>query len=583
MERSDEYFRRHVRLLRRWAWLLVACSVLTGGGAYYFSQRIAPNYQASASLLISAAPDTAAADYSGLRAIERLAVTYAELATKDPVLEEVVRRLELGTPVEALEESIKVRPVNSTQLIRIQAWHGDPELAAGIANTLAEVFIEQNQALQASRYAATKANLEEQLALLDAQIETTDRQRQDLEQVALPDTGAAASGPVERAATGSGPADPALNNDERARLETLAAQYRQAYASLLSRYEDVRIAEAQSTSNIVVVEAAKTPRNPVSPDTKLNMLVGVLLGAMLGGTIAFGFELLNDKVRDPRQTSEQLDAPVLGLIASHDTRGNGPVAMAEPRAPVVEAFRALRTNLQFASGEGTIKTILVTSPSPGEGKSLVAANLAVVLAQGEQSVLLVDADLRRPSLHKIFGLNNRRGLSSLLFNMRQALRDNQWASQVTHTAGLKDLGVLTSGSLPTNPAELLSSNKIAAILERLRAEQDAIIVDSPPVLAVTDATVLAPRVDGVLLVIKPEATKMAEARDAVEQLRRVGANLLGVVFNDVDVRKSGYYYYKYKDYYYSGGKNGRLEYFVRAQYKGWKEGKLRARQLKVEN
>lgn len=542
MERSDEYFRRYLAIFRRWAWLMLASSLLAGASAYFFSQRVAPVYEASTSLLVSEAPAVAATDISALRAGEQLALTYAELIVKEPVLEAVLQRLNLDIPLDDFKETVQARPVSGTQLIRIRVENADPELAARIANALADAFIERNENLQASRYAATKANLEEQMAALDAQITTTGQDLQALAQPVLPDTGVAASG--------SG--DLASNKAESDRLENLLAQYRQAYASLLSRYEEVRMAEAQSTSGIVVVEPAKAPATPLRPIVLLNVAVALVFGLVLGSVAVTGLELLNDRVRDPRHASQQLGVPVLGLIASHSTGGNGPVALAEPRAPVVEAFRALRTNLQFARADeqGQLKTILVTSPSPGEGKSLVAANLAIVLAQGEQRVLLVDADLRRPSLHKIFGLNNKYGLSSLLFNMRQALKGNLWASSLAHTPRLKDLGVLTSGSLPENPAELLASNKIAALLERLRAEQDVIIIDSPPVLVVTDAAVLAPRVDGVLLVIKPEATRIAEAHEAAEQLRRVGANLLGVVFNDVDVRKSGYYYYKYRDYYY---------------------------------
>lgn len=563
MERSYEYFRRYVTIFRRWAWLLVASSLLAGASAYFFSQRVTPIYQAQTTLLVSEAPATAAADYTDLRTSERLAFTYAELMTKDPVIEAVAARLGLRTPLEDIKDAIQVRTVSDTQLLVIRAEDADPTQAARIANTLAEVFIEQNRAQQAARYAATKSNLEDQMAALDAQIKSSGADLAAFGAAGATELGAAVAGLPESPQT----------KVERTRLENLLAQYRQAYTSLLSRYEEVRMAEAQSTSNLSIVEPARAPKTPLRPDVLLNVSVALVFGLVLGGVLVAGFEVLNDRVGDPRETSEHLGLAVLGLIASHDTGADGPVAMVSPRAPVVEAFRALRTNLQFSGVDRELKTILVTSPSPGEGKSLVAANLAAVLAQGEQRALLVDADLRRPTLHKIFRLHNRHGFSSMLVQLRAFLEGKVSHKKAIQNVGAPGLGVLTSGRLPPNPAELLASSRTGALLDLLATGADVVVIDSPPVLAVTDAAVLAPRMDGVLLVIKPGVTRLAEAREAVEQLRRVGANLLGLVFNDVDVRCSGYYYYKYKDYYYSGENaervvgrgNGRLRPVHRAR------------------
>jgi non-specific protein-tyrosine kinase len=230
------------------------------------------------------------------------------------------------------------------------------------------------------------------------------------------------------------------------------------------------------------------------------------------------------------------------LIARHAPEEGSPVALAEPRSQVAEAFRSLRTNIQFASVDHPLRTLLVTSPTPAEGKSTVAANLSVVLAQGGKRVALIDADLRRPRVHKLLGVSNSLGMSELFVKDHVALNGSLQPTEAP------DLMALTSGGLPPNPAELLGSEKMAEIIRQVGMQVELVVIDSPPVIAVTDSSVLAPRVDGVLLVFKPGVTRLGAARQTVEQLQRLGANLLGVVLNDVDLRRSGYYY---KSYYHS--------------------------------
>jgi capsular exopolysaccharide synthesis family protein len=512
-------------LLRHWIWLFALTSFVSAAVAYFFTARKAPVYEASTTLLISEVTAGSADDYSTLRANERLALTYAELMTKDPVIQGVIERLALDRSAENVVNSIKVRPVPETQLILAKVQDTNPERAALIANTLAAVFVEQNQASQISRYAQIKANLEAELAEVDSQIKDT---ADALDQ--LPDAPA--------------------NKLERDRLQTFLAQYRQTYASLLLKYEEARMAEAQSTPNVQVVQAAKAPSWPVSPNVPMSTVVGGLFGLVFGVLLVLIFEVLDDSLRNPEEILKYLGLPVLGLIVSHAVEDQGPISASEPRSPVAEAFRSLRTSLQFTGRNGSIRSILLTSPSPGEGKSLVAANLAVVLAQSHNQVILVDADLRRPTIHGIFALHNRRGVSNLFYQLGER-RDGKagLASSLQNTA-VPGLKVLTSGRLPPNPAELLASEAMGELLDLVRQNADYLVIDSPPLLAVTDAAVLAPRVDGVLLVIKPGATKLAAAKDAADQLRQVCANLLGVVLNDIDLSRSSYYYHKYRSYYY---------------------------------
>lgn len=513
---ADE-LRRYALLFWQWAWLLVLSTLVFGVAAFFLSKNITPVYQAATSVLINEAPANKTTDYTSIVTSERLAQTYAQLMLKTPVLKAVIDQLGIQREPDDLEREIQVQTTNDTQLIEIKVEDTNPMIAAAIANTLVEVFIENNQALQASRYATTKTSLETQLARLDEQIKQTSDNVSNL--------------------------DPAAESTERDRLETTLAQYQQTYASLLQSYEQVRVAEAQSTSNVVQVEPAVAPVFPIRPRVLLNTVLAAFIGfaLSLGGILLI--DIFDDSLRNPEDITRQLGLPILGLIIRHETNDHMPISLLEPRSPVVEAFRSLRTSLQFASVDSPLRTLLITSPSPGEGKSTISTNLAIVLAQSGRSVTLFDADLRRPRIHKVFGLTNRTGLTNLFMD------DEIDVSKVMQAGGVEHFNVVTTGVLPPNPAELMGSEKMASIIRSAKAIADVVVIDSPPVLAVTDSVSLAPKVDGVLLIIKPGVTNMAAARQSVEQLRRVGAKILGVVLNEVDISRSKYAYYQYKGYY----------------------------------
>jgi capsular exopolysaccharide synthesis family protein len=513
---SDD-LRRYLALAWHWAWLLILATLLSAVAAYLVSKRMTPVYEATTTLLISQATNNQTTDYNSVLTSERLASTYAEMMTKRPVLEAVIQKLSLPVDVVELGKAVSVQPVNNTQLIDVKVEDTSPARAADTANALYTVFSEQNQALQSSRFASSKDSLSSQLAQMDQQIQDTN---------------------AKLAALGTTSADQA----ERDRLETALAQYRQTYASLLQSFETVRVAEAQATSNVVQVEPAVPPEKPVRPRTLVNTALAGIVGLMLAVGVVFLIEALDDTL-NPDSVARQLGLPVLGLIARHDSEDGSPVVAGQPRSPVAEAFRSLRTNIQFASVDRELHTLLITSPSPSDGKSTVVANLGAALAQSGRKVAVVEADLRRPVVHKKLGLPNLQGMSALFVQPKISLNG---ALQET---GIQNLCALTSGDIPPNPAELLGSEKMSEILRQVGTQVDIIVMDTPPVMAVTDATVLSTRVDGVLLVVKPGTTKLAAARQAVEQLQRVGANVLGVVLNEIDLGHSRYGYYRYKGYY----------------------------------
>ena len=287
---SDD-LRRYLALGWRWAWLLVLAAVLSAAAAYLVSKRMTPVYQATTTLLISQPTNSQTTDYNSILTSERLASTYAEMITQRPVLEAVIQKLHLPFDAVELGRAVSVQPVNNTQLIEIQVEDTGPARAAQTANALYAIFAEQNQALQSSRFASSKESLSAQLAQMDQQVQDTS---------------------ARIAALGDSPAA----QSERDQLETTLAQYRQTYASLLQSFEQVRVAEAQSTSNVVQVEPAVPAEKPVRPRTLVNTALAGIVGLMLAVGVVFLIEALDDSLH-PDQVTKQLGLPVLGVIASH--------------------------------------------------------------------------------------------------------------------------------------------------------------------------------------------------------------------------------------------------------------------------
>jgi capsular exopolysaccharide synthesis family protein len=220
-----------------------------------------------------------------------------------------------------------------------------------------------------------------------------------------------------------------------------------------------------------------------------------------------------------------------------DEKLNQLVTVSEPRSPISEAYRTLRTNLDFANLDQTLKTLVVTSAGVGEGKSTTLANLAVVSAEAGRKVILVDADLRRPTLHQVFGLENEQGLTTVMMD------ESSLASPPLQETGIAGLSVLTSGPLPPNPADLMGSRRMEEVIAALAEQADQVFFDTPPVVAVTDAAVLATKVDGVLLVISASKTRRDYARTAVQRLEQINARLVGTVLTNVQMGAgfTGYY------------------------------------------
>ncbi len=367
---------------------------------------------------------------------------------------------------------------------------------------------------------------------------------------------------------------PALENQLQA-LEVQRVTDEDQYRYLLAQLQQARITEAAAMPYVDVIDPA-FGASPIQPRGRINLVLGALLGLILGVGAAFFLEYLDRTVRTSSDVESLLGIPVLGVIprlrkvleeelatvGSRPTRAPMVVAL-DPVDPAAEAYRNLRMNLMFMNTqEAPIQTIAVSSPGPGEGKSTTALNFAIMLAQQGQRVLLVDADLRRPSLHRALDLLKEPGLTSLLVGeveAREAVRPNV----------LPNLDFLPSGPFPPNPSELLNSKAMQRFLGEMEQRYAYIVIDTPPVLAVTDAALLASHTDGILVVLRSGETEQRAAERTVDQLRRIGVRVFGAVLNEVATTSSDESYYLQYYHTYQPADRGRKGSGVLARMRFW--------------
>jgi polysaccharide biosynthesis transport protein len=349
-----------------------------------------------------------------------------------------------------------------------------------------------------------------------------------------------------------------LNQYERDYLELKRTHdnNQRLYELVLKRLKDTGVTALLQVSNVRILDRARPAEKPVRPNVLQNLLLAVLLGLLGGVGLVFGAEYLDTSITTQDQIEEKLGLTFLGLIPSIPKNSDGSpqdlYVSRQPKSAVAECVRSVRTNLLFMSPEKPLKTILITSSGPQEGKTTTAASLAATMAISGNRTLLVDADMRRPRVHRIFGASNARGLSSLIVG-EGALDE---AVQVTE---VPNLHILTCGPVPPNPAELLHASVFKALLSEMERKFDRVIIDSPPVGVVADAVVMATNVDGTLMVLKAGQTSRDLARRGARQLADVNARIFGAVLNDLDLenQKYGQYYYYYRYGYYYGDPKSR--------------------------
>lgn len=340
---------------------------------------------------------------------------------------------------------------------------------------------------------------------------------------------------------------------ELARLQRNRESLEKLYTLVEEKYQEAMINEQSQPGNVLIIDDARTPYSPSKPNRALIIIVGLLIGVGL----AFGYVFLKNYFDNTIKTPEDLQKKNINVLAwipriedltLKESSKFDFIVLNEPDSVTSESFRALRTRIQFSRPDkDSLKTIVITSPAPQEGKTFVTINLAGSFAQSDKKVLLVDCDLRKPRVHRVFDLNKEPGLIDYLVGEKKL-------EEITHKSEMKNLSIITSGTIPPNPAEMLDSKQMDEFLTKVRGMYDYVIIDSPPIIAVTDAEILAKKVDGAVLVVSSEITEFQMIDRANQLITHDNTTLIGTVLNNFDSKSAYGSYYKYKNYYYYAAK-----------------------------
>lgn len=559
----------------------------------------------------------------------------ARLIKSFPVMERVIRDLGLVNPnadqdelarvITSLQNKVSTQVLGETNVISIMVEDTNAKRVALIANKIAEAYIDENLKEKNAQARTVREFIQGQLKEVAVKLTDSEeafkkfRESGEATGIAIPLQNKLADLETERSKllrmyTEQHPDIVRINEEVSLMKEQLKSipdkelQYarltreqeinEKLYRNLQEKFEEARIAEVEKVPDVGVVNPALIPVAPVRPNKMVNGLLGIVVGLVLGLTLGFTVEHMDTSIGTIEEVESILKLPVLGIIPFLSAKEGGkkkiwqkiwPRRQGEKeelalirsqliihyslRSPEMEALRILRANIKNELAKsGKIKIILMTSSSPEEGKSIISSNLAAVFAQEGMKTLLIDADMRRSVIHKVFGLKNKEpGLSDVLrgtATLEDAMRTitDIMMGEVSFDAtleapGLDNLHILTAGSIPTIPTELLSSPNMDALFDKLREKFDIILVDSPPVLAVADPAVLAPKVDNVIMVYRVGQTAKRLLLRAQAQLQELNAKIMGVILNnisqEIELRYGYYHRYRYYKKYY--GEKGESE------------------------
>ena len=614
-------FRDYGRILRKRRWIIIASVLVCTLVSLFTVRKEIPVYRATAKIKVEQRQTLAgiilesSVQFSPGDPMEN----YARIIEGRPVAEGAARRLGLLKPgvtdsqteavIDEVQRAVETRRVLNTNLIEIAATHADPQKAKEIANAVAEGFVEwdllekNKQARKAREFIEAQLqdvqkklhDLEDRLAALKVARPTSDPSSPLTSQLA---TLKAELAELSLRATEKHPRVLQLKGEiqklegeisqvpgggtetDYARLVRDVNLHEQLYTLFKQKFEEARISEAEKVSDISIVDYARLPSAPVGGGKTMNTLFGGMVGLLLGLVTAFVTESLDTSMSTIEDVEGLLTVPVLAVIPHviHDQkqmhvwqrfrtkespeldRKARMVVHNEPKSPIAEAYRSLRTNLKFGGEAG--RSLVVTSTSPREGKTAVLINLGLTTAQMGSRTLLVESDLRRPTVSRTFQIQREPGLNEVLSGaarwqdclrgLADLLLGGMPLDEASKTPGLDHLFILPAGRIPLNPAELLGSGEMVVLIEELRQHFDVILYDAPPVLPITDAALIAPKVDGTLLVYEIGRTARSALVRAKSQIESGGGKVLGVVLNHIKAETeldSGYrYYYHYKYY-----------------------------------
>lgn len=534
---AGSWFRFAQSIGKRWN-LIRAVTLATVAVVVVGTWAQRPVYRATASILIdmetpsvlavSAARDDATVAQASFFAYADYYRTQLEVMSSRALAEQVFGNLKLGEqrafrwkkdPVGQLMKRIRIEPVKQTRLAKIHVEDYDPQQAARIANELAVVYTFENL----NRASSTEA-------MILAKTEYLELQRKEAE--------------LSKRYKGKHPAIVRVRKEMEQIAKTIEAGVEPGQVT----GEPMRL----RPNNIRIQDMAQVPIRPVRPQRLLSFLLGLIFGLLAGTGLAVGMELVDTSLKTPDDLGEGTKIPLLGHVPKMGGIQGSPGREFEEHArfsgveafsPVAEAYRSIRTNLQFAAPSEKIRAIVFTSPGPGEGKTTTLANLSVAIARGGQQVLLVDADMRRGRMHELFRCSRSPGLSELLAG--QATLEK--VIQKTEVPGL---WLVSCGEYPPYPAEMLGSAQMKSFLQALDGRYERVLVDSPPVIAVTDAAVLAGMIKNVIAIVQSGKTPQQALRQLLKTFQNVQANVLGAILNNVPLYSTPYYY-RYSSYGYA--------------------------------
>lgn len=502
---------------RRW-WIVALLMVVSGSSAYVSSSRETPFYSANATMMLSPGLSSSINDYNAIITTQRMTESYQQMAMSQPMRDRV--RAVLGEDVRMAGYSATVAP--DSAIIRISATGTDPDEVALVANTVVNEFQGYISDYIAERAISTRSGMDAQITALQQRQDELDQQLSEL-----------------RASDNAG------NAEIQYQIDDLTQERANITRSIVTLQTNAVTLDAQLSASSVQIHplnAAIAPGVPFTPQPQRSLMLGLFVGALLGAGVVALLEFLDNTVKPEVNVQALASAPLLATVSELsklEPGGRQVFTLSQPKSGAAEAMRLLRTNLEFASASRKIQSLTVTSPSPGVGKSTVTANLGVVMAQAGLLVVVIDADMRRPTQHRIFGIGNGTGLTTLLRHP-----ERPWES-VARKVALPGLLLVPSGPVPPNPSDLLSSDRFIRLIKTIKADADVVIIDSPPVLSASDSLVVARHTDGVMMVCHSSKTRTDALRHASHSIHQGDIRLIGVVLNRQKGQQAASYYGEY--------------------------------------
>jgi capsular exopolysaccharide synthesis family protein len=518
--------RSYLGIIARRRWLVIALTLLCVGVAVAASVIPEPRYRVRAQVLTTGVNDPVAMVFNANSSsdLDRQATSQAAFLTSSAMRLEVADAYDGSLPSSEIFK-VKVATVGeadantTSSVVEVSLVSTDPRGAATLVNTYAQTYVSLRRTIDIDNLAETKRQLQALLAENQAQIDEVMQPVAELDAQIAEEGGDDATLLAQR---------DQMVDDLQPQLEPLDAEA----SRLRTTLSDINLGvELSAGGGAEVLSTAWVPDTPVSPNIALNVAIGLIVGLFLGAALAFVRDYFDDSVKTKEMAERVTGVSSLGLIPKIDGRSDL-VTVTHPNAPAAEAFRLLRTSVKFLAVDRQVRVVQVTSPSPGEGKTMVAVNLAAALAQAGDRVALVGADLRRPRMEEVLDVPLTPGLTAVLIG------DVTLPQAIQSVASVPNLSVLPAGYPPPNPSELLSGERARRLIDVLGQTYDVVVIDCPPVLPVTDALVLARTADTTLLVSSANKTSKRSLTRAVELLRQVDAPLVGTVLNSLSAEET---------------------------------------------